>query len=109
MGEILNIIEKHTGGKCFYSNRYTLDHLIFQEYQDNDEEFKSDRIFETENKGGKNIILDCKHTKYSLFKYFLDGARKTYKIVDFSTPNNKLLPIVIDINIAAYIKYKQDF
>jgi len=38
MGEILNIIEKHTGGKCFYSNRYTLDHLIFQEYQDNDEE-----------------------------------------------------------------------
>ncbi len=34
MGETLKLIEKHTGGKCFPCNRYTLDHLVFQEYQD---------------------------------------------------------------------------
>ncbi len=27
MGQILEIIEKYSGGKCFYSDRYTLDHL----------------------------------------------------------------------------------
>ena len=94
MGKILSIIENHSGGKCFYCDRITLDHLVFQEYQDNEEEFKGDRIFETENKGGKNIKINTSDDNYSLFKYFLDGARRTYKIVDFATTDNKFLPIV---------------
>ncbi len=94
MGKILSIIEKHSGGKCFYCDRCSLDHLVFQEYQDNNEEFKGERIFETENKQGKNITLEKRKVGYSLFKYFLDGARRTYKIVDFATPDNKFLPIV---------------
>lgn len=30
----------------------------------------------------------------SLFRYFLDGSRRTYKIVDFGTADGKFLPIV---------------
>jgi hypothetical protein len=93
MGELLNIIEKNSGGKCFCVNRCCLDHIQFHEYQDNDEEFKSDRIFETDN-NGKNIKLDIFQSKYSLFKYFLDGSRRTYRVADFATTDNKFLPIV---------------
>lgn len=93
MGVLLDIIEKHSGGKCFYVTRCCLDHIQFQEYQDNDEEFKPDSIFETEN-NGKNIKLIVNDSQYSLFKYFLDGARKTYRIADFATTDNKFLPII---------------
>jgi hypothetical protein len=93
MGELLTIIEKHSGGKCFSVNKCCLDHIQFQDYQDNDEEFKPDKIFETENTG-KNIKLDVSQSDYSLFKYFLDGSRKTYRVADFATTDNKFLPIV---------------
>lgn len=97
MGDLLKIIEKHSGGKCFYVNRCCLDHIQFNEYQDNDEEFKPDRIFETDN-NGKNIILDISQSNFSLFKYFLDGSRRTYRIADFATTDNKFLPIVAGQN-----------
>ena len=43
MGQILEIIDKYNGGKCFYSDRYTLDHFAPPEYQDEDEQFKTDK------------------------------------------------------------------
>ena len=43
MEQILEIIEKYSGGKCFYSDRYTLDHFLPPEYQDKDEQFKTDK------------------------------------------------------------------
>ena len=94
MGKILNIIEKHSGGKCFYSDRYTLDNIIPPEYQDKEEEFKSDKVFETENTSGKNILLKFDQPATSLFSFFLDGSRRTYKIADFASNDNKYLPIV---------------
>ena len=93
MGRILEIIEKYSGGTCFYSDRYPLDHFIPPEYQDKEEEFKTDKIFETENGSGKSRQLDYEQSASSLFKYFLDGARRTYKIVDFAN-DGKFLPIV---------------
>jgi hypothetical protein len=94
MGQILKIIEQHSGGKCFYSDRYTLDHLIPPEYQDKDEEFKGDKVFETDNYTGKNRLLEYNESTSSLFSYFLDGTRRTYKIADFASRDNKYLPIV---------------
>ena len=44
MGQILEIIEKYSGGKCFYSDRYTLDHFAPPEYQDEDEQFKTTKV-----------------------------------------------------------------
>ncbi len=94
MGKILRIVEKHSGGKCFYSERYSLDHFIVPEYQDKDEAFKNDRIFETHNTQGKNIPLKYDLETSSLFNFFLDGSRRTYKIADFASSDNKFLPIV---------------
>lgn len=93
MGKILKIIEKHSGGKCFYSERYTLDNMIPPEFQDRDEEFNSDKTFET-NKSGKNMQIDQTQSASSLFAYFLDGSRRTYKIADFASSDNKFLPII---------------
>ena len=94
MGQILTIIEEHSGGTCYQTERFTLDHFVPPEYQDEKEEFKNDKIFETDNKKGKNIQLNIGVSSSSLFKYFLDGSRRVYKIVDFGTTDGKFLPIV---------------
>ena len=94
MGRILDVIEEHSGGTCFYSDRYSLDHLIPPEYQDKEEQFKSDKVFENDNFSGKNRRLEYNETASSLFSYFLDGSRRTYKIADFASTDNKYLPIV---------------
>jgi hypothetical protein len=94
MGKILDIIEKYSGGKCFYSDRYSLDNIFPPEFEDKDEEFRSDKIFETNNKLGKNIQIDHTQSASSIFSYFLDGSRRTYKIADFASNDNKFLPII---------------
>jgi hypothetical protein len=94
MGQILKIIEEHSGGTCYQTERFTLDHFVPPEYQDEKEEFKNDKIFETDNKKGNNIQLNIGVSSSSLFKYFLDGSRRVYKIVDFGTTDGKFLPIV---------------
>jgi hypothetical protein len=94
MGEILRIIENLSGGICYQSERFTLDHFILPEYQDEGEVFDRDKIFETDNKQRKNIQLSVNSSIPSLFKFFLDGARRTYKIVDFGSTDGKFLPIV---------------
>ena len=65
------------------------------EYQDAGEVFSKSKIFETDNRQGKNIQIDVGSSSVpSLFKYFLDGARRTYKVVDFGSTDGKFLPIV---------------
>lgn len=94
MGEILEIIEELSGGVCYQTERYTLDHFILPEYQDEGEDFNKSSIFETDNRQGSLVELEVNTSTSSLFKYFLDGSRRTYKIVDFGTPDGKFLPIV---------------
>jgi len=108
MGEILNIIEKLSGGKCYYSDRYTLDHFVPEEYQDKNEEFSGNVIFEDENPSGNKVQLNPYAKTASIFKYFLDGSRRTYKIVDFATSDQKLLPIVAgQIGTAVCYRYNK--
>ncbi|MCP4401310.1 MAG: hypothetical protein GY801_28930 [bacterium] len=94
MGAILQTIEELSGGKCYQTERFTLDHFVTPEYQDKDEVFNSAKIFETDNKQGRNILLEIGASVASLFTYFLDGSRRTYKIVDFGSTDGKFLPIV---------------
>ncbi|MCI5131025.1 MAG: hypothetical protein D3904_05750 [Candidatus Electrothrix sp. EH2] len=94
MGKILQTIEKLSGGRCYQTERFTLDHFILPEYQDVNEMFSKRKIFETDNKEGKNISLNVNSSAFSFFRYFLDGSRRTYKIVDFGSPDGKFLPIV---------------
>lgn len=94
MGEILKVIEDISGGVCYQTERYTLDHFILPGYQDEGEVFSQSKIFETDNRQGQKVKLHIDDSVSSLFKYFLDGSRRTYKIVDFGTTDGKFLPIV---------------
>lgn len=73
MGTILQTIERLSGGKCYQTERFTLDHFVQPEYQDKDEVFNSAKIFETDNKHGRNPQLNIGGFVSSLFTYFLDG------------------------------------
>jgi hypothetical protein len=106
MGKILKIIEDYSGGTCYQTDRFTLDHFVPPEYQDKDEVFANDRIFETDHKKRQNIVLNMNGSVVSLFDYFLDGSRRVYKIVDFGTTDGKFLPIVAG-QIGAAICYRQ--
>jgi len=105
MGEITELIEKHSGGVCYQTTRFTLDHFIPPEYQDKDEVFDSSSLFETDNKAKKNISLNLNGSVCSLFKYFLDGSRRVYKIFDFGSSDGKFLPIVAG-QIGAAVCYR---
>lgn len=93
MGQILSVVEKYSGGKCFPSNRLHLDDIIPDEYQDKDEQFNTSRIFES-NRIPEKRKLKTFNSDVTIFKYFLDGSRRTYKVVDFATTDGKYLPIV---------------
>ncbi|OGU70308.1 MAG: hypothetical protein A2V93_11420 [Ignavibacteria bacterium RBG_16_34_14] len=93
MGTILKVVEKFSGGKCFPSNKLHLDDINPDEYQDKDEKFNTSKIFETNKVPEKRKITKF-YTDISLFKYFLDGSRRTYKVVDFASTDGKYLPIV---------------
>jgi len=107
MGKILEIIESLSGGTCYQTEKFSLDHFIPPDYEDKDEVFSNDRIFETGNKSRKNIQLNVDSSNFSLFKYFLDGSRRVYKIADFGTTDGKFLPIVAG-QIGAAIGYREN-
>jgi len=49
LGEILKIIENLSGGTCYQTESFSLDHFVPPEYQDEKEIFNSEKIFETDN------------------------------------------------------------
>ena len=72
---------------------YPTHRIIREDYEEEPEEFKynTKTIFET-TKTKENIL--CKpDTKYTYFKYFLDGSRRTY-VIGYLSYSNKFLPIV---------------
>jgi len=93
MNSILRIVEQHSGGKCFPSKLSPLDHVTVEGYQDKDEVFNPSRVFESNRSTEKRNLTEVK-TESPLFKYFLDGSRRTYKVVDFASTDGKYLPIV---------------
>lgn len=88
MKEILSIIEKETKGKCFRSQKYSIDteKVSTIDYTE-EKEIIVDKSGETEKQQGyinltelaKNISKDK-----PLFKFFLDGSRRVYKIDDIA-------------------------
>ncbi|MBX2999448.1 MAG: hypothetical protein KF893_13110 [Caldilineaceae bacterium] len=94
MGEIIQVIEKHSGGTCYHTERFSLDHVVLPEYQDAGEVFSKAKVYETHNKSGEKVQLDTHSSVPSLFTYFLDGSRRTYKVADFGSTDGKFLPII---------------
>lgn len=89
---ILEIIQDK-GLSCHQINRFNLDNVNFEPYEDEGGEFSSNVIFETSNR--HKTFVDIKvNTRFTLFKYFLDGSRYTYKIADMETTDGRFMPIV---------------
>ena len=90
MNNILKILEEETEGKCYTSYRYCadMDFLLPKIGYDDTQSVSvvKNRYGETDNtiKHTKNLHAFSEKIKYDepLFKYFLDGSRRTYKIDD---------------------------
>lgn len=80
------------GIRFYHSDKFNLDTMYHDEpFQDQSDQF--DCVFETDHKDGDIVQLEGSIPR-SLFKYFLDGSRRTYKIGDITTVDGKFLPVV---------------
>lgn len=116
MKSIREIIESNTKGKCYGSYRYCADEEL-KIPTINYEETQSftllkDRYGETDRslKQTKDLTEKAKQLidQVPLFKYFLDGSRRTYKIDDIEI-NRRVFPIMAgQIGVACCERKKQN-
>jgi len=99
MESILDYIAKETDGKSYTAFKYCLDAIeVPKLIYDDKKSIKVRRIGETDKslKTSKSILALSKRIKKTgnqLFKYFLDGSRRTYK-VDNIAYDKKLFPVI---------------
>lgn len=96
MSKILEIISKETKGKSFKSFKYSFEGIEVPTLSYDDHEITWERYGETEYierskdlKEEANKILKIP----TIFSYFLDGSRKTFKVDDISY-KNQVFPII---------------
>lgn len=97
MEKILNFLDKTTNGKCYKSFKYSLDDLDVPSlvYDDKPKVILQPKA-ETDKRKQKYISVKEEANKYkknSIFKYFLDGSRKTYKVDDIAI-GERIYPII---------------
>lgn len=99
MGKILDYIAKETQGKCFMSYKYCFDtvslpHLLYEEQGNtylNLKEYAENR--HDPNSRDMTKLAECLMHDTPLFRFFLDGSRKVYKVDDIQY-DNKVYPVV---------------
>lgn len=80
----------------YQNENLDLDHYYQEPYQDANDEIKDIGIpFETD-KSKKNRLIDIEmeDRTFSVFSYFMDGSRRTYKIGDMVLEGKKIYPVV---------------
>jgi hypothetical protein len=97
MGSVIAALEKETGRKCFDTFRCCLDHerTSLVEYDDIEKQFMSAQG-ETIRYGGPRNIASIAKTwqeREPVFRFFLDGSRRTYKIADIPI-GTQVFPII---------------
>lgn len=96
MGKNLDIIKifKDKNIKCYKTDRFNLDNELMEPYQDDTGEYNLIRPYEINSKNNE-FFKDIPQKGFiSLFQYFLDGSRYTYKIADMETSDGEYMPIV---------------
>ena len=82
----------------FQSESIALDHYFLEPYQDANEDdediFDMTNVFETTSIRSKRR-LEIFESPFSLFHYFMDGSRRTYKIGDLVIANKKIYPVIV--------------
>jgi hypothetical protein len=97
MEKILSTISKigeKTGFECLSSVAYNLD---YERYQRTDEghEHQAEDLFENPKlTEGKKLLKQLPIDLPSIFHYFLDGSRRTYKVGDIVFDGRKYYPLV---------------
>lgn len=98
MSSVLDTIATETHGKSFKTYKYGFDGVSVPrfDYDDNHQGFTWKQYGETERHTKPVPLKDLADRIVSqppLFRYFLDGSRKTYKVDDMSY-NNQIYPII---------------
>lgn len=97
VGNIIQVIERETRGKSYKSARYCNDELGLSniQYEDNDKVIWKNYGETEQYKHSINLKerADAITTGSSIFSYFLDGSRHTYKVDDISY-NKNVYPIL---------------
>jgi hypothetical protein len=93
----LKIIEKETGGISYKSHKFCYEEYTSPDhsYEDN-QEFLPKQYGETERRKthkGLKAFADSLCGRSPLFRYFLDGSRRTYKVDDIAY-GERIYPIV---------------
>ncbi len=92
MSKILELIDRNTGGRCLPTYRTNIDHERFDDHDDKEEVFNESKVGETSRYiKNRHIDTDLEHT---IFTYFLDGSRRTFRVSMYLTSNGKYLPLV---------------
>jgi hypothetical protein len=100
MDQILTLLSKETEGKCYHSYKYSVDQkempsINYEEIQEY--KLQKDKYGETDTslKTSKNLSEKAKQIQIytPLFRYFLDGSRRVYKVDDIEL-NKKIFPIM---------------
>lgn len=99
MGKILHFIAKETQGECFTSFKYCYDSMAAPtiEYESGESSYINLKEYAEDEHNPKprdmrNRAEICMHGA-PLFKYFLDGSRRVYKVDDIQY-DKKVFPIV---------------
>lgn len=97
----MSFLARETNGKAYKSHKYCFDDVKMPtiKYDDKDNiSFSNDTIGETNTTIKRPVSLEKKALVYQkngdkLFKYFLDGSRRTYKVDDIAY-GKRIYPIV---------------
>ena len=97
MNNILDFIARETNSKNYKSYKYCIENVMVPRLQYDD---KQDIIIKKIGETDKGLKCSKSLQEYarrlqgdSLFKYFLDGSRRTYKVDDIAF-NNKIYPVI---------------
>lgn len=97
MGKLLNIIARETEGKSYSSHKFCFEEYDSPDRGDDDSlSFNPKKYGETESlKTSRNVkrLADSFLGRSPLFKYFLDGSRRTYKIDDIAY-DKRIYPVI---------------
>lgn len=98
MGEVLNYIAEKTYAKCYKSYKYCYDSVANPNllYDSSDDYINLKQFAETiKDPEIRDMRPICNSITEPLFKYFLDGSRRVYKVDDISmNANGKVYPVI---------------
>lgn len=99
MGKIVSYVAKETQGKPFASFKYCFDtvdmpHVLYEEQENSYTPLKqyAESVHDPKSRDLKSLAAECMQ-RAPLFRYFLDGSRKVYKVDDIQY-DNKVFPVV---------------